>query len=153
LDDQSLALPNPGADATVLIVGFTQKAGDKSKPWADRFERDFEAEPRFVCYSIAVLSGVPPFLRTLVLGFIKNGTDSKDRPRLFTTFQDEGTWKAVVGYRQPDDPYLVIVDRRGDIGKILHGPFNEALYEAVASHVRALLVDSNTPARSPGSGD
>lgn len=145
LDGRSLVLPNPAAEVTVLVVGFSRKAGDGVKPWADRFERDFETEPRLVCYSVAVLSGVPPVIRPLVLGSIKNGTDSKDRSRLFTTFQDEEAWKAVVGFRLPDDPYVVIVDREGRIGATLRGSFDASLYEAAANHVRALLADSSTP--------
>lgn len=145
LDGQSLALPNPAADATVLIVGFTRKAGDRVKPWADRFERDFGAEPRFACYSVAVLAEVPPIIRPIVLGFIRNGTKSKDRSRLFAAFQDEEAWKAVVGFRRPDDPYVIIVDREGQIVKALCGSFDAALYEAAANHVRALLADSSTP--------
>ncbi len=145
LDGQSLALPDPAADATVLVVGFSRKAGDEVKPWADRFERDFGARPRFACYSVVVLAGVPPLLRSLVLGFIKNGTDSKDRSRLFTTFQDEEAWKAVVGFGRPDEPYVVVVDREGRIGTSLRGAFDASLYEATANHVRALLADSSKP--------
>jgi len=145
LEGQSLSLPDPVADVTVLVVGFSQKAGDKVKPWADRFERDFAAEPRFACYSIAVLAGVPPIIRPLVLGFIKNGTEPKDRSRLFTTIQDEEAWKAVVGFHGPDDPYIVIVDREGRIGKTLCDSFDAALYETTANHIRALLADSSSP--------
>jgi hypothetical protein len=138
-------LPNPAADVTVLVVGFTQKAGNRVKPWSDRFERDFGAESRFACYSVAVLAEVPPIIRPLVLGFIKNGAEAKGRSRLFTTFQDEGTWKAVVGFRRPDDPYVIIIDREGHIVRTLDDTFDAAPYEAAEILVRALLADSSTP--------
>jgi hypothetical protein len=138
LDGLAVTVPEPGK-VTVLVIGFSQKGGDETGPWARRFVRDFGSEPGVAFYSVAQLSGVPGWLRPLIVGFIKNGTPTAERARFLTTFGDEAAWKAAAGFQQPDDAYVVVANPTGVIVYRAHGPFTETLYSSAAGVVRSLL--------------
>lgn len=139
LDGRSVTVPDLPMAATVVVIGFSQKGGDQTKAWVQRFARDFGAEQRVACFSVAQLSGVPTWLRPMVLGLIKAGTPGPERARFLTTFGDEAAWKAATGFQQPDDAYVVVCDRDGVIVYQNHGPFTETLYASAAVLVRSLL--------------
>ena len=138
LDDRVVTVPDSQKAVTVLVIGFSQKGGDQTKPWAQRFAHDFGAEPRVACYSVAQLSGVPSLLRSMVAGLIKVGTPGPDRARFLTTFDDEVAWKGAAGFQQPDDAYVVVIEHSGVVSRA-HGPFTETLYASKADVVRSLL--------------
>ena len=123
---------------TVLVVSFSQKGGEGTKVWGERFVREFGTHPRVACYAVAVLAAVPGPLRGMVVGFIQGSTPVADRGRFLTTFTDEDAWKTAAGFRGPDDTYVVIVDPRGTVVRTFHEPFSEGAYVAAAEVVRSL---------------
>jgi hypothetical protein len=64
---------------SILMVGFTQKGGSNTKPWAEMLEMDFTRAHGFAVYPVAVLAGVPPLFRDFALNSIRSGVTPLER--------------------------------------------------------------------------
>ncbi len=144
LDGRSITLPQSGEALTVLVVGFSRRAGGLVDAWADRFDRDFGADPSVAIYRVAVLSGVPALFRHLVLGSIKSSVPSEYRSRFLTTFRDGRAWKLIVGFHERDEPYVLLVDRRGRVAATISQAFDRRRYDVLAAAARSLLARSRS---------
>lgn len=125
------------AAAGILVVGFTQKAGSNTRPWVDRFEGDFTAADGFAVYPVAVIAGVPPLFRSFALGSIRSGIAPEKRQRFLIVDRDESTWRSLAGYRLPDDPYIIVLDRTGSVLARESGLFDERSYQGAAARIRS----------------
>jgi len=125
---------------SVLFVGFSQKAGSNAKGWTDRVEKDFPSTPGLRSYTVAVLAGVPTLFRSMVVGFIENGTPANRRGTFLVTFSDETAWKTLAGFQAPDDPYVLVLGPDSAIALKVHGLFDESLYQMITERVRGLLL-------------
>lgn len=138
LAGSSFVLPDDlEADTDILVVGFTQKAGSNNKPWMDRLERDFTAAEGFAVYPVAVIAGVPPVFRSFALGSIRSGVAPQERARFLIADHDEGAWRSLVGYRLPDDPYIIVLDKTGTVLARANGLFDENTYRDAAAQIRS----------------
>ena len=132
------ALPDDLEAATdILVVGFTQKAGSNTRPWTERLQRDFTGREGYAVYPVAVLAGVPALFRSFVLRAIRNGVPPGERERFLIVDHDERTWRTLAGYRLPDDPYIVVLDRTGSVLARESGVFSEEGYQDAAARIRA----------------
>ena len=142
LDGAGFSMPGDlRGDENAVVIGFTRKAGDGSKPWLDRLERDYGANPRFAAYSVAVLASVPPLFRPLALAGIRGSAAAAGpaNKNILFTFSDGPEWKSLVGSGSADDPYVLIVDRRGIVAAAAKGPFTEAAYAELSDSLRRAL--------------
>ena len=136
LENKRFVLPvDAQASVNVLVIGFTQKAGENNKPWIDRLGRDFPPTPRCATYSVAILTGVPALFRSLALSGMRNAIPTERRSMFLSTFTDEKVWKSLVGYQEANDPYLVLLDASGQVLLQVHGLFTEARYQQVADQI------------------
>ncbi|MGZ3687925.1 MAG: hypothetical protein ACXVBW_06485 [Bdellovibrionota bacterium] len=83
------------------MIGFTRGSQPNTSAWASHFDEKYGSESRAVGYSIAVLEGIPFFLK----GFIRSGIRSK----------------------VPVDRFL---DPHGEITWQWHGPFSEKEFQS-----------------------
>ena len=119
-----------------VVAGLSRKAGVASEPW---LESEFEARPGFSADTVAVLASVPAPFRFLAFRGVRAAASRDARRTFLVTFSDEAAWKALADYGAPDDPYLVLLDRRGEVVANCHGPFLESAYaELAAAIVRTL---------------
>ena len=66
-------------------------------------------------YQMPVLESVPKFVRGMVLKSIKSGVPEREQPHFLPTFSDEAEWRKIVRYANPDDAYVLVVDREGKV--------------------------------------
>jgi len=138
LAGSSFVLPDDlEADTDILVVGFTQKAGSNTRPWTERFQQDFASAEGYSVYPVAVLAGVPALFRSFALSSIRAGVPQADRGHFLIVDQDEKLWRAQVGYRLPDDPYIIVLDRTGSVLARESGLFDEKSYQDAAALIRA----------------
>lgn len=142
MDGTGFALPGDlRAKVNVLVIGFTRKAGTSNKAWIDRFEQGFRDEPAVAVFGVAVLASVPPLFRRLALDGVKKSVPDTKRGDFLVTFSDEEKWKELVGYEPPDNPYILVLDGRGNELARYHGLFGETAYSKIEKEiVRALAV-------------
>jgi hypothetical protein len=61
------------------------------------------------------------------------------RDRFVPILGDEAELKRLVSYQEPDDAYLVLLDRSGQIVSQRHGSFSATGYRQFESEILALL--------------
>ena len=123
----------------VLIFGFTKASKLKTGAWADKLQSDFSARADFQLYQLPVLQDVPRILRSMVISGIRKGVPENRRDHFVPVLQGEEDTKKLVHYKEPDDAYLVVLDRAGGIALQIHGATNDTKYGAAKAMIESLL--------------
>ena len=134
---RSCFLENLAAATDILVIGFTHRAKSDTRPWSQRLQQDFTPARGFAVYPVAVLAGVPLLFRSFARARSKTESLLTERSRFLVADHDERTWRRVAGYRLPDDPYIVVLDRSGSVLLREAGLFDEQSYEKIAARIRA----------------
>jgi hypothetical protein len=133
-----LRLPSDIAQpVAVLIVGFTQKAGEQAEKWGMEVGklRGCGRERTTEWYELPVLSSIPRLIRPIVIRAIRSGLAPELRLHFLPIYSEEATWKAAMDFSVRDDAYVAIVKHNGSLRFCLHGAFDTAK----ASHLRDQL--------------
>ena len=123
----------------VLVFGFTKASKEPTGAWADKILSDFGSQSGFELYQLPVLEDVPRFIRGMVISGIKKGVKENLRNHFVPVNQGEAGLKKLVGYKEPDDAYLVLLNPLGQIVRQVHGPFSDSAYKDLRSDLQALL--------------
>lgn len=123
----------------VLVFGFTKASKEPTRAWAEKIRAEFGNQSAFELYQLPVLEDVPRLIRGMVISGIKKGVPEKLRDHFVPVLQGESELKKLVGYKEPDDAYLVILDPSGQTVQQLHGPFTEAAYAHLRDELQRLL--------------
>ena len=140
LAGQHVALPEAAnGKVAVLILGFSKASKMPTSAWGNRIVTDFASTPNLVTYQLPVLEEVPGIIRGMVISGIKKGVPENRRGYFVPVLQGESDLKKLVNYKQPDDAYLILLDRGGRIAYQIHGALTESSYAEVRQHIVALL--------------
>jgi hypothetical protein len=123
----------------VLVLGFSKASKTPTSAWGNRIETDFATTADFVLYQLPVLEEVPGVIRGMVISNIKKGVPEDRRGYFVPALRGESDLKKLVNYKEPDDAYLILLDRAGRIAYQMHGPLSEPGYSEVRQHIAALL--------------
>jgi len=135
-----VVLPQAAAGkVAVLIFGFTKASKVPTSAWADKLQPDFGTRAGFEAYQLPVLEDVPRLFRGMVISGIRKGIPENKRDHFVPILQGEAELKKLVGYKEPDDAYLVILDRAGNIVQQVHGSPNDSNYAQVRSAIESPL--------------
>ena len=133
-------LPDAAAgNIAVLIFGFTRASKTPTSDWAKKLRADFPGQSALDVYQIPVLEDVPRLIRGMVISGIKKGVPEDERRHFVIVIQSEAELKKFVGYKEPDDAYLVLLDRKGNVIKQLHGQPALDSYERLKQALASLL--------------
>ena len=135
-----VVLPDAAAGkVAVLIFGFTKASKIPTGAWADKLLADFGTRPGVELYQLPVLEEVPRLFRGMVISGIRKGVAENKRDHFVPILQGEAELKKLVHYQEPDDAYLVLLSRGGNIVQQIHGTPTEAKYSQVRSAIESLL--------------
>lgn len=127
-----------GKDA-VLIFGFTRASKNPTSAWAKEIRAEFGATS-LELYQIPVLQDVPSLIRGMVISGIRRGVPQNQRDHFVIVVQSEKELKKFVGYQEPDDAYLVILDPAGKVVQQLHGSPTADAYAQLKHELHRLLA-------------
>ncbi len=140
---KSIELPEAAAGKiTLLILGFSKQAGGQTAPWWENASQDFASDPRFTCYTIAVLEDVPALLRGMVKSGIRSGIPAPQRNHMIMTVSGEAAWKKFFAVSDRKVPYLVLLDAGGHVRWSGHGVFERRQYEVLKTAVKDLGAEA-----------
>lgn len=122
----------------VLVLGFSKSSGDVCKGWGQRLEKSYRNSGEVMFYQMPVLESVPKFVRGMVLKSIKSGVPEREQPHFLPTFSDEAEWRKIVRYANPDDAYVLVVDREGKVRWQTSGKVTDAGFNALKEQVEAV---------------
>jgi hypothetical protein len=137
---QKILLPDAAAGkVTVLIFGFTKSSKAPTSAWGDKLNADFGTRPDFTLYQLPVLEDVPRLLRGMVISGIKKGVPENKREHFVPILQGEAELKSFVHYHEPDDAYLVVLGRTGEILSQIHGSPDNGNYARLRAELESTL--------------
>lgn len=100
--------------------------------------------PGYAVYPVAVLAGVPALFRSFAVGSIRGSVAPRDRGRFLIVDQGQSIWRGLVGYRLPDDPSVILLDKAGNVLARESGPFDEKSYQDAAARIRSAAGRTST---------
>jgi hypothetical protein len=137
----SVVLPDAAAGkVAVLIFGFTKASKVPTSAWADKVQAYLGTRPEVELYQLPVLEDVPQLFRSMVISGIKKGVPENKRDHFVPILQGEAELKKLVSYKKPDDAYLIILGRAGNIVQQIHGAPNDASTAQVKLTIESLLI-------------
>lgn len=140
LAGHTVVLPDAAAGkAAILIFGFTKASKVPTNAWADKLQTYLGARPDVELYQLPALEDLPRLIRGMVISAIKKGVPENKRDHFVPILQGEAELKKLVGYKEKDDAYLIILGRAGNIVQQIHGAPNDANIAQVKSTVESLL--------------
>jgi hypothetical protein len=122
----------------LLILGFTHSSRTATLAWTKRVGEEFATDQNFALYDVAVVQDIPRLFRGLAERGMRSDVPVAQHDRFLLLRSDEQAWKKFVGYKQPADAYLVLLDRWGGVRDQWHGPFNISEYEKLAEEAQQL---------------
>lgn len=122
----------------VLVFGFSKASKEPTKAWAEKILSEFGGQVGFELYQLPVLEDVPRLVRGMVISSIKKGVQQNLRDHFVPVLQGESELKKLVGYKEPDDAYLVVLDPAGQIVQQIHGLFSDRAYSRLQDKLHAL---------------
>ena len=140
LAGQRVVLPDAASGkAAVLIFGFSKASKTPTAAWEKRIEADFAGSPALQVYQLPVLEDVPRLVRGMVISSMKKGVPADEQARFVPLFHSESELKKLVDFQRPDDAYLMVVNRSGEVAYKTHGNVTDAGYAQLRGHVQPLL--------------
>ena len=123
----------------VLVLGFTKASKEPSGAWGSRIASEFTSQTGLELYQLPVLEDVPRLFRGMVISGIKKGVKENMRDHFVPILLHESDLKKLVGYKEPDDAYLVVLDASGEIVHQVHGSFSDTAYAQLREELHKLL--------------
>lgn len=140
LAGRKVVLPDAAkGHVAILVLGFTKASKEPTSAWGRRIASEFGSQNGFELYQLPVLQDVPRLLRSMVVSGIKKGVKENMRDHFVPLFEHESELKKLVGYQEPDDAYLVVLDPSGQIVHQVHGSFSDAAYARLREQLQRLL--------------
>src|SRR5579871_4916519 len=140
LAGSTVVLPDAAkGKVAVLIFGFTKASKGPTSAWANKLNSELGNQPDFVLYQLPVLEEVPRLIRGMVISGMKKDVRENMRNHFVPILRGEAELKKLVSYKEPDDAYLVVLNRSGQIVQETHGSSPDAAYAQVRSEIQSLL--------------
>ena len=140
LAGQKVVLPESvSGKIAVLVLGFSKASSTPTGAWARRLHEEFEKNPGFALYQLAVIEEAPSFIRPMITSGMKKGMPDAQRAYVVPVVHRESELKKLVNFKQPDDAYIVLLDRNSTIVYQTHGASLDPGYTELRSKVQALL--------------
>lgn len=136
LSGRKAVLPDAAHGRVALVaLGFSYDSRIAVESWVTRFRRDFGADSALTFFEVPVLGGLARAARPFIDGGMRRGTPKALHENVITVYGGANEWKLRLGFREPDDAYLLLLDREGHIVWRHAGPFSEDDYAILADEV------------------
>ena len=141
LSGRPAVLPD-GARGRVALValGFSYDSRFAVEAWTERFRRDFGADSMVTFFEVPVIGGLARVARPFIDGGMRRGTPQALHENVITVYGRAAEWKLRLGFREPRDAYLLLLDRAGRVAWRHDGPFREEDYALLAAETKRQLT-------------
>ncbi len=147
LTGKNVALPSASAGKTaLLILGFTYASRRAVEPWGDWFKKTFAGRQELTFFEMPMIGGMGKLGRWFIDRGMRKSTPQELHEHVITVYSETGDWKRRLGVTNAneDDAFLVVVDGKGIVRWMHHGPF-DAETARVLEGVMAGPASSSSP--------
>jgi hypothetical protein len=110
----------------ILIVAFTRKSGEQGKQWGLEVSKMTCNGQPVQWYELPVLSDVPRLVRPLVLRAMRSGLTPELRSHFVPIYANSETWKRSVNFSVPDNAYIALTNKSGQVEHLWHGAYDQS---------------------------
>jgi hypothetical protein len=121
-----------------LVLGFSRGSRESTTAWGKRLSADYRESPGVLYYEMPVLASVPKMIRGFVINQIRSSVPEQERPRFVVLLENEAAWQTMVGYKEANEAYVLVVDDQGVVRWQTHGEPTDAAYGAMKQQIEAL---------------
>jgi len=140
LTARQATLPDAAQGRVALLAfGFTYNSRFPVEAWCGQFRKEFGTNPRVSFFEIPMIGGLARLGRFFIDRGMKKGTPSNLQENVITVYGGVEAWKSRIGYAQPDDAYLALLDPAGIVRWTHHGAFDERTFADLRQVVTNLL--------------
>jgi len=140
LTGQQVVLPDAASGkVAVLVFGFSRASQNPTGAWMKHLQEDFGKTPGLVLYQLPVLEEAPRIIRGMIVSGMKKGVPENERANFIPVMHSEAELKKLVSYKEPDDAYVVVLDRSGKVAYQAHSGSDAAGYPELRAKVQGLL--------------
>ena len=141
LSGREAVLPDAARGRVALVaLGFSYGSRFAVEAWTARFRRDFGADTAVTFFEVPVIGGMARLARPFIDGGMRRGTPKALQENVITVYGGASEWKLRLGFREPDDAYLLLLDRAGRVVWRHAGPCREEDYALLAAEARRQLT-------------
>ncbi len=116
-----VSLPDAAkGQVTAVVVGFTHGSQTQTDGWSKKLAGQLDY------FSLAVIEEAPRLVRGMISSGMKGSVPKDQRARVLLIAKGEKELKAAAAFDRPDDAYVVLLDRDGQIRWRFHGPVTDA---------------------------
>jgi hypothetical protein len=120
-----------GHDA-VLVAGFSHEAGMRCGAWMKALKSD-PALKDVTVLDLAMLEKAPSMLRGMIKSGMRKNVSSMDQDRIVVMTQDQQSWEKYFSVDNTNDPYVLVLNAKGDV--VWHGHGTADLEPALKSAI------------------
>jgi len=136
LAGQQVTLPDSmKGHPSVVIVGFSKGSQDATKEW-DKSARKEVGDVDV--YQVAVLEDAPSFVRGMIKHAMKGATPVDRHSHFLVVVKGEAELKKAASFSQADEPYVLLLDSRGEIVWKTHGAVSDSAVKELAVKVNVV---------------
>jgi hypothetical protein len=106
--------------STALVAGFSHEGGTACGDWMKTIRGDLALAGVDV-YEIAMLEGAPGLIRGMIKSGMRKGMSDAEQERSVVLTQDEKLWERYFEVLDAKVPYVMLIDRNGDVVWRGHG--------------------------------
>ena len=140
LAGQQVVLPDAAAGKiAVLVLGFSHASSTPTGAWMKRSSAEFGKNPSFALYELAVIEDAPRFIRGMIISGMKKCIPEDERPFVVPVVHEEAALKTLVGYKEEDYAYIVLLDRGGRVVYQTHAATVDPGYADLRAKLAGLL--------------
>ncbi len=136
LAGQAVTLPDSiEGHASVVIVGFSKSSQDAVKEWDTRARKQLGGTD---VYQVAVLEDAPSFVRGMIKHAMKGSTPADRQSHFLVVVKGEAELKKAAAFAEADEPYVLLLDGKGEIRWRTHGSVTDSALKELADKVQGL---------------
>lgn len=106
--------------AVVLVAGFSHEGGNGTGAWVKAVRSD-AALGGIAVYQVAMLEGAPSFIRGTIKNGMRKGVSAADQDQFVVLTQDDKLWRQFFAVTTDKDPYVAVLDAKGNVVWRGHG--------------------------------
>lgn len=139
LSGKQVSLPSASSGSVAIIcIGFSHASQSQLKPWAERATKAFHQNGRVLVYFIAVLEDAPRLIRGMAVHGMRSRVPAQQQNHFVVVYQGESELKRVAGFQRPEEAYILLLDRRGEIQWVRQGPVTDAALQELTDRVHSI---------------
>ena len=136
LTGKKIVLPDAiRGHVSVFVVGFSRKSKDPTTDWNKQIRQALGQDHNLQIYQVAHLQGAPRFIHGMIVSGIRKGVPPDQQDNFFVLYEGQDAWKQWAAFSEPDDAYLVLVDKSGQAVWKTHGAFTQASLDQLKKQV------------------